>query len=147
MSSIEALVVEQPCVGILDDGADDAEAGTMVRTDLPDQGLDALAQAKPAVVRTVVAGIGEKARDPDADHQGEAQQFGEHPGIMDVGGRGDRAQRQPIARDDDVVLGAALAPVGRVRPGQLATMLGPDAAAVDTGAEDITPDLAPLLYS
>ena len=27
MSSIEALVVEQPCVGVLDDRADDAESG------------------------------------------------------------------------------------------------------------------------
>jgi hypothetical protein len=30
-----------------------------------------------------------------------------------------------------VILGAALAPVGRVRPGQLAAVLGPDAATVD----------------
>ena len=30
-----------------------------------------------------------------------------------------------------MILGAALAPVGRVRPGQLAAVLGPDAATVD----------------
>ena len=50
MSSIKALVVEQPCVGILDDGADDAEPGTVLGADLADQRLDALAQAEPAVV-------------------------------------------------------------------------------------------------
>ena len=90
MSSIEALVVEQPCVGVLDDRADDAESGAVPGTDLADQGLDALAQAEPAVVRTVIAGIGEKAGDPGA--QGETQQFREH--VCVVGGRGDRAQRQ-----------------------------------------------------
>jgi hypothetical protein len=94
VSSIEALVVEQPCVGVLDDRADDAESGAVPGTDLADQGLDALAQAEPAVVRTVIAGIGEKAGDPGADHQGETQQFREHLGVVDVGGRGDRAQRQ-----------------------------------------------------
>ena len=98
---------------------------------LPDQRLDALAQAEPAIVGAVVAGIGEEARDPGADHQGEAQQFGEHPGVVDIRGRGHRAQRQSVARDDDVILGAALAPVGRVRPGQFAAVLGPDAATVD----------------
>ena len=50
MSSIEALVVEQPCVGVLDDGADGAESGAVPGTDLADQRLDALAQAEPAVV-------------------------------------------------------------------------------------------------
>jgi hypothetical protein len=112
VSSIEALVVEQPCVGVLDDGADAAEAGAVPGTDLADPGLDALAQAEPAIVRAVIAGIGEKTGDPGADHQSEAQQFGEHPGVVDVGGRGDRAQWQSVARDDDVILGAALAPVG-----------------------------------
>ena len=92
MSSIEALVVEQPCVGVFDDGADDAESGAMPGTDFPDQRLDALAQAEPAVVHAVVAGIGEEARDPGA--QGEAQQFGEHSGVVDIRGRGHRAQRQ-----------------------------------------------------
>ena len=86
MSSVEALVVEQPCVGVLDDGADDAETGAVLGTDLPDQGLNALTQTEPAVVRTIVTGIGEKTRDPGVDHQGETQQFWEHPGIMDVGG-------------------------------------------------------------
>ena len=94
MSSIEALVVEQPCVGVFDDGADDAESGAMPGTDFPDQRLDALAQAEPAVVRAIIAGIGEKAGDPGADHQGEAQQFGEHSGVVDIRGRGHRAQRQ-----------------------------------------------------
>ena len=87
----------------------------MAGADLADQRLDALAQAEPAVVRAVVAGIGEPAGAPDADQQGEAQQFGEHPGIVDIGGRGHGAERQPVARDHDMILGAGLAPVGPVR--------------------------------
>ena len=84
----------------------------MAGADLADQRLDGLAQAEPAVVRAVVAGIGEPAGAPDADQQGEAQQFGEHPGIVDIGGRGHGAERQPVARDHDMILGAGLAPVG-----------------------------------
>ena len=53
----QALVIEQPSVGILDDGTDNAEPGAVVGTDLADYGLDALAQTEPAVVGAVVPGI------------------------------------------------------------------------------------------
>jgi hypothetical protein len=47
-------VVEEPSVGVLDDGADGSEPGAMVDPLVPDHGPDALAQAEPAIVGTVV---------------------------------------------------------------------------------------------
>src|SRR5690349_19021437 len=72
VAAIEAFVVEEPGVGILHDGADGSEAGAMFGPFMPDHGLDALAQAEPAVVGAVVAGISQEAGDRGADDQGEA---------------------------------------------------------------------------
>jgi hypothetical protein len=57
--------------------------------------------------------------------------MGEEPRVVDVGGRGDDRQRDAVGRDRDVVLGPGLAPVGRVRAGQLAAPLGADRTAVN----------------
>jgi hypothetical protein len=57
MSSVEALVVEQPGVGVLDDGANDTKTGAVLGTNFPDQRLDAFAQAEPAIIGAVVAGM------------------------------------------------------------------------------------------
>jgi hypothetical protein len=57
MAAVEALVVEKLGVGILHDGADGAEPGAVFDPLVPDHGLNALAQAQPAIVGAVVAGI------------------------------------------------------------------------------------------
>jgi hypothetical protein len=41
----------------------------------------------------------------------------QHPAVVDVGGRQGHGQRDAVGVDDDMALGARLAPVGRVRPG------------------------------
>ena len=60
VAAVKALVVEEPGVDILHDGADGAEPGAMIGPFMPDHGPDALTQAEPAVIGAVVAGIGEK---------------------------------------------------------------------------------------
>ncbi|MFZ1428868.1 MAG: hypothetical protein WAS21_19090, partial [Geminicoccaceae bacterium] len=50
---------------------------------------------------------------------------------MDIGGRGDGAQRQAVGGDDEVVLGPGLVAVGGVGAGQRAAALGPHRTAVD----------------
>ena len=107
MSSIESLVAEEPRVGVFDHGANHSQAGAMLGTNLADERLNAFAQTQPAVVGAVIAGIGEEAGNLGADHHSQAQQLWEHPGIVDVGGRGHRAERQALGGDDDVIIGFA----------------------------------------
>ena len=102
MAASEALVVEEPGVDILHHGADGCEPGAMFNALVPDHGPDALAQAKPAVIGAVVASISQNARDGGADDQSKAQQLGKHLSVVDVGGRGHRAQRPSLGRDDNV---------------------------------------------
>src|SRR3954451_13139500 len=131
----KALVAEEPGVDVLHDGADGAEPAAVVHAFVPDYGSDALAQAEPAVIGAVIAGIGHETGDRDASDQGKAQQFREHGRVVYVRGRGHRAKGEPLGRDDDVVLGSPLASVGRVRAGQIAAVLGADAATVDNDVQ------------
>ena len=57
MPAVETLVVEEPSVDIRHDGADSSEPGAVFDPLVPDHGPDALAQAEPAVIGAVVAGI------------------------------------------------------------------------------------------
>src|SRR5690349_10747382 len=125
------LVGEQPRAVMLDHAADGAEPGAVRRADLPDAGLNALAQAEVAVRRAVVARVGVQPADSGADDLGQAQQVREEAAVVDVRGRGYGGQRDPVGRGYHVGLGAGLAPVGRVGAGQLAAVLGADRAAVD----------------
>ena len=79
--------------------------------------MDALAQTKPTVVEAVVAGIGIEVTDGGADRHRQPQQIGKHHGVVDVGGRWQRPEGNPVGRDDKVILGPRLAAIGRVRPG------------------------------
>jgi hypothetical protein len=58
------------------------------------------------------------------------QQMGKQLSIVDVGGRGDSRQGQPVGIDSDVVLGTRLAAIGRVRPDEITAPFGANAATV-----------------
>jgi hypothetical protein len=57
LAAIKGLVVEEPGVDILYDGADGSEPGAVFNALVADHGPDALAQAEPAVIGAVAAGI------------------------------------------------------------------------------------------
>lgn len=59
---------------------------------------------------------------------------GEGHRVVHVGGRGDSRDGDAVARDRDVILGAPLAPVGRVQPGQLPAVLGAHRARISVGS-------------
>jgi hypothetical protein len=89
-------------------------------------GLDAVPQARVAVLGTVVGRVGVQLADGGTDEPSQVQQMPEGSGVVDVGGRGDGTQRQAVGRGDDMVLGPGLAAVGRIGAGQLTAALGPD---------------------
>jgi hypothetical protein len=125
------LLSSQALIDPFDDRAHDAETGAVLTTDPADQGLDAVAQTEPAVGAAVVSGIGVKLGDGNAGDQGTPQQGGEHCGVGHVRCRRKSGDRQAGRRHHEMVFGARLAAIGRVRPGQLPATLGADAATVD----------------
>ena len=58
VAAIEALVGEQPSIGVLDNTANGAQSGAVWLAPLADQRQDALGCAKPAVLGAVIGGIG-----------------------------------------------------------------------------------------
>ncbi len=84
MVAIQALVGEQPGIGVLDDTADLAMASAMRLADLADDWLDAVTQAKPSVVGAIVSSVGVKPSDAGTVHHGQPEQDGEEPGIVNV---------------------------------------------------------------
>ena len=130
LATIEALVVEYPRVDVLNDGPDHTETRTMGRTNLPDVGLDTVAQAKGTVVEAVVPRVGIQAPDNGTDRLGQTHQIGKHHGVVDVRGRRQGSKWNAIGRDNQMILGSRLAAVGRIGSGQLATVFGSDATTV-----------------
>lgn len=51
--------------------------------------------------------------------------------VVDIGCRGNDAQREAVGRGHHMILGPGLAPVGGVGTGQLAAALGADRTAID----------------
>ena len=98
---------------------------------LADIGLDAVLQAEVAVLGAIIARVGVQLGDGGADDLGQVQKMPEQARVMDVGGRGNDAQRQAVGRDDDMVFGPGLAAVGGIGAGQLAAVLGADRTTVD----------------
>src|SRR3954454_7788848 len=115
---VQSLVGQQPCAIVLDHAADPAQSRAVRRADLADMGLDAVPEAEGAVLGAVVARVGVRPADGGADALGQVQKMPEEARVVDVGGRGDGAQRQAVGRDDDMVLGPGLAAVGGVGAGQ-----------------------------
>ncbi len=114
LSSIQALVRQQPCAPMLDNASDLAEPRAVGFADLADVRLDPVAQAEPAVVGAVVSRIRVEPADGGADDLGQAQQIRKELGVMHVGGRRDDCQRQAIGRDDHMVLGSGLELCGKL---------------------------------
>src|SRR5215210_6539308 len=73
VAAIEALVGEQPSIGVLDDAANGAQPGAVRLAPLADQRQDALGRAKSMVLGAVICGIGVEPGDRGADHQSAAQ--------------------------------------------------------------------------
>ena len=87
VSPIKSLVGQHPSAIVLNHAADPAWPRAVRFADVTDVGLDALAQAEPAVVGAGVAGIGVQLGDSDTDGQGQMKQMREKPGVVDVGSR------------------------------------------------------------
>src|SRR3954447_10439587 len=86
VATVEALVGEQPSIGVLDNAANGAQPGSVWFAPLADQRQDALGRAQPAVLGAVIGGIGVEPRDRSADHQSAAQQGGKQHRVVHVGG-------------------------------------------------------------
>src|SRR4051812_28217310 len=87
--------------------------------------------AKLVVVGAVIGRIGIEPGDGGADHQSAAQQGGKQHRVVHVGGGRQGGQRNAVTCHDEMILGAPLAAICRVWPGQLTAALGAHAAAVD----------------
>ena len=109
---------------MLDDAADSAQTRAECFANLADMGLNAVVPAEVAVLGTVIARIGIKPGDGGAGDLGQRQQMPEEVRVVDVGGRGDGAERQAVG-GDDMVLGPGIAPVGGIGAGQRAAALDP----------------------
>jgi hypothetical protein len=77
-------------------------------------GLGAERRAEVAMGLGVVPLVREHRADAGHDGEGGQEQPLEQEGVVDVGGRRRTGDGHPIARGGEVVLGPALAPVGRV---------------------------------
>src|SRR3954451_13310566 len=82
VAAIEALVGEQPSIGVLDNTAHGAQSGAVRLASLADQWQDSLGRAKLAVLGAVIGGIGVEPGDRGADHQGAAQQAGKQHRVV-----------------------------------------------------------------
>jgi hypothetical protein len=96
LPAVEAFVVENPGIGILNDRSHHAEAGAMFRAFVADDRLNAFPQTQPAVVNAIVSSVGIQAADAGAGDQGQTQQFGKHLGIIDVSRGSDRPYRPAL---------------------------------------------------
>ena len=109
-----------------------------------DPALDAALAQVPAAVTRIVGLIGvdffgpsPRAAQAAADGWDGLQQGLEHRAIMVIRGREFDRQRDALAVDDHVALGARFAPVGRVGPREQAAPFGRHAAAVQAGPAPI----------
>src|SRR4051812_48164822 len=92
---------------------------------LVDAGFGAELPAEIAMMLGIVAFVGEHGPDPRHDGKGGQEQPLEYQSVVDVGCSGRTGDRHAVAPGRDVVLGAPLAPVSWVGPGQITTALGP----------------------
>jgi hypothetical protein len=97
---------------------------------LVDAGLNNEGAAQITVVLGVVSFVGDHGADTGHDGEGGEEQALEDDGVVDVGGCGRARDGDAVRSDRDVVLGAALASVGRVGAGAVACALGPHRAGV-----------------
>ena len=79
-------------------------------------GAECRPSSRAAVVGAVVGRVGVQPADGGADDLGQAQQMGQEPRIVDVGGRGNHTQREAVGGDHDMVFGPWLASVRGVGP-------------------------------
>ncbi len=126
----EAAEVVQPGEGAFDDPAVAAEAGGALDALAGDADLDAAPVEVAAAVRVVVALVGVQLGGPLAtvpvrlpDAWDRLDQRGEDGVVGAVGARDAAGEREALALDDEVVLGAGFGAVGRVRAGRLAPPL------------------------
>jgi len=90
-----------------------------------DAGFGAELPAEIAMMFGIVALVGEHGPDPRHDGEGGQEQPLEHQSVVDVGRRGRAGDGHTVAPGRDVVLGAPLASVSRIGPGQITAPLGP----------------------
>lgn len=134
MPAIEALIHQQPGDGIFDNAPDGAEIGAVPVASCADQGQNPAHAAVRAIILAVVTGISDQVADIGTDDQCPIEQMTEQPGVVDVGGRGDRRQGQAVGINDDMILGARFAAVGWVWSDEITASFGANAATVHHNA-------------
>src|SRR5512142_1184103 len=132
VAQAETLVTEQPGDGAFDHPAAPAEPAIGLDAAAGDAGEDAAAAQIGAAAGEVVALVGVQLRRAAAaagsaaagplDRGGGIEQRLEQPAVVGVRRGQQRGKGDPGGVDQDVVLGAALAPIGGVRAGQLAPL-------------------------
>lgn len=126
---------------MFDNVPDGAKIGTVLVASRPDQGQNPVHAAVLAIIVAVVSGIGDPVADIGTDDQCPVQQMAEQQGVVDVGGRGDRCQRQAVGINGDMIFGARFAAVGRVWPNEITASFGANAATVHHNAARRTDEL------
>ena len=81
---------------MLDDAADSAQTRAVCLTDCMDMRLNAVVPAEVAVLGTVIARVRIKLGNGSAGDLGQMQQMPKEARVVDVGGRGDGAERQAV---------------------------------------------------
>lgn len=122
VSDADPSKLGEPCKGPLDLPAMTAETGTVLDTAPGNTGSDAAsvqgASAPGEIISLVRMKLGRAATWPAgtlADGLDGIDRGFQHPAVVDVGGGQGHGERNTVGVDDDVALGARLAPVRRVR--------------------------------
>jgi hypothetical protein len=87
--------------------------------------------AQFAVGLGIVALVAEHGADPGHDREGTQEQALEQDRVVDVGRGGGAGHRHAVPVHRDMVLGAPLAPIRRVRAGEVAAAFGAHGACIE----------------
>lgn len=129
--SVESLVGQHPGECILDDVPDCAEAGAVVVSAPPDDGVHALFPTEIAVEGAVISGIGEDFSNRRTDRLGKLQEMRKHHRIIDVRCGGDGPKRRAIGQRHDMIFCSRLAAICGIWTDKIAAVLGSYTATVD----------------
>src|SRR5512144_2920439 len=129
--SVESLVGQHPGECILDDVPDFAEAGAVIVSAPPDDGVPSLFSTEISVEGAVIAGISEDFSNRRTDGLGKLQEMWKHHRIIDVGCGGDGPKRRAICQRHDMIFCARLATSCGIWTDKIAAVLGSHTATVD----------------
>jgi cellulose biosynthesis protein BcsQ len=124
-------VLQYPSIAALDWPAPLAQARAMRPTAFVEARLGPKRAAQFAVGLGIVALVAEHGADPGHDREGTQEQALEQDRVVDVGRGGGAGHRHAVPVHRDMVLGAPLAPIRRVRAGEVAAAFGAHGACIE----------------